>query len=162
MIREAARDGYSIYLLGGTAEVVKETAEILQKSFPVLNIAGYHHGYYPGGKESEICSQIRDSGANMLFIGMPTPYKEDFMRRYFEKTGALFCMGVGGSFDIVSGKTKRAPVFMQKTGLEWLFRVFQEPGRLWKRYFVSNLLFALILLEKKIKSLWRKDGRLPG
>jgi len=162
VVKLAVEGQYKIYCLGATEKVVEETVKVLRRDFPYVQISGFHHGYISEQEEDAICEDIKASGAHILFLGMPTPHKESFMKRNFEKTGVLFCMGVGGSFDVISGKTKRAPIFMQKIGMEWLFRLWQEPGRLWKRYFITNSLFALLLLKQKLRGLWREDGRLSG
>ncbi len=94
--------------------------------------------------------QIADSGAMMLFVAITSPRKEQFIHRWREQLGVKFAMGVGGTFDIVAGKTKRAPVWMQKAGLEWLFRIIQEPRRMWKRYLVTDSKFAWLLLRARL------------
>jgi N-acetylglucosaminyldiphosphoundecaprenol N-acetyl-beta-D-mannosaminyltransferase len=90
---------------------------------------------------------IRVSGADCLFIGMPTPRKERFLAAHRDLLGVPFIMGVGGSFDVVAGKVNRAPAKLQALGLEWLYRVYQEPGRMWWRYAKTNTIFAFLLLR---------------
>ncbi len=95
--------------------------------------------------------EIRSSRADCLFIGMPTPRKERFLASHCDALGVPFIMGVGGSFDILAGAVRRAPVRMQHLGLEWLYRVYQEPGRMWWRYAKTNTLFAGILAQAIVR-----------
>ncbi|VVB51537.1 UDP-N-acetyl-D-mannosaminuronic acid transferase [uncultured archaeon] len=136
-----------IYLLGAEKTAIEKAAEKIQDTHPKIKIAGFHHGYFTN--DEEMAATIKNSGAKMLFIGMSSPQKENFMTQWGEKTQAKIMMGVGGTFDILAGKTKRAPKKIQQIGLEWLYRTTQEPRRLWKRYLVTNTLF-IILLTKEI------------
>ncbi|GGI98696.1 hypothetical protein GCM10007978_40640 [Shewanella hanedai] len=95
---------------------------------------------------------IRQSGAKLLFVAITSPKKENFINKWQDKLGVDFVMGVGGTFDVVAGKVKRAPLWMQKYGLEWLYRVIQEPGRMWKRYLVTNTKFAWLILKERFYS----------
>ncbi|MCY1535776.1 N-acetylglucosaminyldiphosphoundecaprenol N-acetyl-beta-D-mannosaminyltransferase [compost metagenome] len=97
--------------------------------------------------------KVRKSGAQLLFVAITSPKKENFINRWKDQLGVNFVMGVGGTFDVVAGKVKRAPVWMQNCGLEWFYRVIQEPGRMWKRYLTTNSQFAWILLKEKCKQL---------
>ncbi|WP_202883190.1 WecB/TagA/CpsF family glycosyltransferase [Vibrio cholerae] len=106
--------------------------------------------FYLGAKP-EIVEKIRQSGAKLLFVAITSPKKENFINRWQEQLGVLFVMGVGGTFDVVAGHVSRAPLWMQKAGLEWLYRVLQEPGRMWKRYLITNSRYAWLLLNEKIK-----------
>ena len=113
-------------------------------------IAGYRNGYFKEDEEQQIAKQISDSGANILFVAISSPTKENFL--YDNKTllnKVNFVMGVGGSFDVVSGKVKRAPMWMQKRGLEWFYRFLKEPKRMWKRYLIGNTKFVLLVLKEK-------------
>ena len=115
-------------------------------------IVGYRNGYFDKSEEALVAKQIESSGANILFVAMPTPIKENFL---FINKKALksveFIMGVGGSFDVVSGITKRAPKWMQQCGLEWFFRLLQEPRRMFKRYLIGNTKFVLLVLKELFK-----------
>jgi N-acetylglucosaminyldiphosphoundecaprenol N-acetyl-beta-D-mannosaminyltransferase len=144
LLQEAARRGISVFLLGATREVVARVAERCAYLYPGLEIAGYHHGYF-WDDERSVVEQVRASCARMLFVAITSPEKENFIHRWQSELGVDFVMGVGGTFDVVAGKVKRAPRWMQNWGLEWLFRVIQEPRRMWKRYFVTNSRFALML-----------------
>jgi N-acetylglucosaminyldiphosphoundecaprenol N-acetyl-beta-D-mannosaminyltransferase len=141
----AAVKAIPVYFLGATEEVLARTVERCQLRHPELEIAGFHHGYFNNAGESDIVEGIRDSGAKMLFVAISSPYKENFINRWKSQLGVEFVMGVGGTFDVVAGKVSRAPLWMQKRGLEWLYRVIQEPRRMLRRYLVTNGQFAMML-----------------
>ena len=90
-------------------------------------------------------NRIRDAGADCLFIGMPTPLKERLLKVWREKLNIPFVMGVGGGLDVLAGHVQRAPKWMQNSGLEWVYRIYQEPGRMWWRYFSTNTKFAVMV-----------------
>ncbi|MFM0503292.1 WecB/TagA/CpsF family glycosyltransferase [Paraburkholderia caffeinilytica] len=144
LLAEAARLGLPVYLLGATEEVVARVATLCAIRYSGLRIAGYHHGYF-GADQQPVVDRIRESGARMLFVAITSPTKENFINRWKSALGVDFVMGVGGTFDVVAGKVSRAPRWMQRAGLEWLFRVLQEPRRMWRRYLVTNSRFALML-----------------
>ena len=148
LISMSAKKNYPIYLLGSKDEVVRNTASKLRLLYPKINIAGYHHGYF-WENEEEIVKKIKVSGAKLLFVAITSPKKENFINRWKEKLGVTFVMGVGGTFDVISGKVNRAPLWMQKYGLEWFFRIIQEPRRMWKRYLVTNTKFLIMLVRHK-------------
>ena len=150
LLAMSARKGYSVYLLGAKDEVVGETARRVQKRYPGLKLAGYHHGYFWDDEETMV-NQVRESGAQLLFVAITSPKKENFINHWREQLGVTFVMGVGGTFDVVAGKVKRAPLWMQQWGLEWLYRVIQEPRRMWKRYLFTNTKFAWMLYRAKMK-----------
>nr|WP_075643568.1 WecB/TagA/CpsF family glycosyltransferase [Paraburkholderia ginsengiterrae] len=144
LLAEAARLALPVYLLGATDEVVARVAAICASRYPGLRIAGYHHGYF-GIDHEPVVELIRESGARLLFVAITSPTKENFINRWKASLGVDFVMGVGGTFDVVAGKVARAPRWMQAAGLEWLFRVLQEPRRMWRRYLVTNSKFAWML-----------------
>nr|WP_068835508.1 WecB/TagA/CpsF family glycosyltransferase [Polaromonas jejuensis] len=148
----SARNDFSVFLLGAQNDVVASAASKAQALYPKLKIAGYHHGYF-WDDESAMVEKIRASGAQLLFVAITSPKKENFINRWRDQLGVNFVMGVGGTFDVVAGKVKRAPVWMQKYGLEWLYRVMQEPGRMWKRYLTTNSKFAWLLAKEKLRLL---------
>lgn len=120
------------------------------KQYSSTIIAGYRNGYFKKEEEKDIAKQISESGANILFVAISSPTKENFL---YENKALLkkvnFIMGVGGSFDVVAGKVKRAPLWMQKIGLEWFFRFAQEPKRMWKRYLLGNSKFVYLVIKEK-------------
>ncbi len=119
----AAKDGLKVFLLGGRPEVVERAAKNLEKTYGQI-IAGYHHGYFDGEGPVEL---IESSKADLLFVGMGVPKQEVWIGKNFEKVPAIFAMGVGGSFDVISGYKKRAPKLVQDLKLEWLYRFLQSP-----------------------------------
>lgn len=149
LLRLAEERGEAVFFLGARQAIVDEAVRRLRQRYPRLNIAGWHHGYFWDDEES-VVREIADSGATMLFVAITPPKKEQFIHRWRDRLGVKFAMGVGGTFDIVAGKTKRAPKWMQRAGLEWLFRVMQEPRRMWKRYLVTNSKFAWLLLRARL------------
>lgn len=155
LLAMSAREGLSVYLLGAQDEVVATTARKVEALYPGLRIAGYHHGYF-WDDEAAMVEKIRASGAQLLFVAITSPKKENFINRWRDQLSVTFVMGVGGTFDVVAGKVKRAPLWMQKWGLEWLYRVIQEPGRMWKRYLTTNSKFAWLLLKEKFAQLTGK------
>lgn len=146
----SANKGYPVFLLGATEDVVNETARRVQHLYPGLPLAGFHHGYF-WDDEAAIVKHIKASGARLLFVAITSPKKENFINQWREQLGVDFVMGVGGTFDVVAGKVKRAPLWMQRAGLEWFYRVVQEPGRMWKRYLTTNSQFAWLLLKERFK-----------
>lgn len=154
LIELSVRLGIGIYLLGAREEVVEKTVKELKLQYPQLVISGYHHGYF-WEQEETIVNSIRASGAKLLFVAITSPKKENFISKWREQLGVTFVMGVGGTFDVVAGVVKRAPIWMQSAGLEWLYRVIQEPKRMWKRYLVTNSRFAGLLLKEMAKKIVR-------
>lgn len=148
LLTMSADKGFSVFLLGAKQEIVAQTANKVAELYPKLNIAGFHHGYF-WDDEQAIVDKIKASGARLLFVAITSPKKENFINKYQDQLGVDFVMGVGGTFDVVAGKVKRAPLWMQKYGLEWLYRVIQEPKRMWKRYLVTNSTFAWLLFKEK-------------
>lgn len=147
----AEKKGYSIYLLGARQKVTERTTEVIRNRYPEIKIAGFRNGYFSKNDWPIIAQELKDSGAQIIFVGITSPLKE-YLVEYLQKEGVeAVLMGVGGSFDVVSGKIPRAPLFMQKAGLEWLFRVFQEPGRLWKRYLIGNTRFIISVYREKYR-----------
>jgi N-acetylglucosaminyldiphosphoundecaprenol N-acetyl-beta-D-mannosaminyltransferase len=135
---------YPVFFLGATAEIVEEVARRSVAEYPGLPVAGAHHGYF-WDDETSVVELIRKSGARLLFVAITSPKKENFINRWRSELGVEFVMGVGGTFDVVAGKVKRAPVWLQQAGMEWLYRIAQEPGRMWKRYLTTNSKFAVML-----------------
>jgi N-acetylglucosaminyldiphosphoundecaprenol N-acetyl-beta-D-mannosaminyltransferase len=156
-----AEQGFRPYLLGARPEVLETALAELRRRHPGLSIAGSHHGYFSSAEEPEIIEQIRAAHPDCLFVGMPTPRKERFMAAHRAALDVPFVMGVGGSIDILAGHVRRAPAIWQRCGVEWLYRVVQEPRRMWWRYFSTNLLYAGILAAALVR--WPGSAiRLPG
>lgn len=155
----AAHNGASVYLLGARNEVVQLTVQHLLERFPTLRIAGARDGYYAAEEEVGVIEAIRDSGADILFIGMSSPKKELLLQKHWHHLGVKIGMGVGGSFDVLSGKLRRAPRWMQVVGIEWFFRLIMEPRRLLWRYLRTNSAYLFLLLFARSKAtLQRRAG----
>ncbi|MFB9949588.1 WecB/TagA/CpsF family glycosyltransferase [Rhizobium puerariae] len=140
-----AKRGYRPYLFGAEQQVLDAVVARLSKEHPRLKIAGMRNGYFKPEDEDGIVQAINESEADCLLVAMPTPRKERFLKKYRQVLKPSFVMGVGGSFDVYGGKVARAPKLVQALGLEWLFRVMQEPKRLWRRYYETNTAYALLL-----------------
>lgn len=150
LLNLATKKAYPVFFLGAKYEIVKEAVDRAAKLYPGLKIVGFNHGYF-GINEKEVVEKIHDSGAKMLFVAMTSPQKEEFINRWKDNLGVTLAMGVGGTFDILAGKTRRAPIWMQKIGFEWFYRVIQEPGRMWKRYLKTNGVFMWLVFIALIK-----------
>ncbi len=153
----SAERGIGVYLLGARPETVAAAAERLAHDIPGLCIAGFRDGYFSEAEERAVVDEIRASGARLLFIGISSPKKEMFLQRHWETLGVGVGMGVGGSFDVVSGQLPRAPLWMQRAGLEWFFRLLLEPRRLGWRYLRTNAIYARLLLGLKAGSVRRAN-----
>lgn len=152
LVKNAQLRNETIFLLGAEEKVVRKVAETFKKDFGEGIIAGYHHGYFSKEDEDKLVKQIVDSKATYLYVAMSSPKKEIFLSRYKQELSSVgFIMGVGGSFDVISGKVKRAPLWMQKAGLEWFYRFLQEPKRMWKRSFIDNGKFIAMVVQEKFK-----------
>ena len=157
LLESCAAKGYRPYLLGATEKALSRALHNLRIRFPNLEIAGAQHGYYPRKSEADVVGAIRASGADCLFIGMPTPQKERFLATHRDTINVPFIMGVGGGIDIIAGITKRAPIWVQRIGLEWLYRIMQEPRRMWKRYLTTNLAFAATITKAAFRLLLQRN-----
>ena len=152
LVKLAYKNNHKIFLFGAKEEVVKKVTAIYSEKYGKNLIAGYRNGYYNKEEESSIANDIASSGANMLFVAITSPKKENFLYEFKNELKAVnFIMGVGGSFDVIAGLTKRAPLWMQNNGLEWFYRFAQEPKRMWKRYLVGNSKFIYLVFKEKIK-----------
>jgi N-acetylglucosaminyldiphosphoundecaprenol N-acetyl-beta-D-mannosaminyltransferase len=140
-----AEQGFRPYLLGARADVLRAAVVEVARRHPTLQLAGYREGYFGAADEPEVVAAIRDSGADCLFVGMPTPRKERFMATHRAALGVPFVMGVGGGIDVLAGHVRRAPAAWQRSGFEWLYRTLQEPRRMWRRYLTTNVAYAGIL-----------------
>jgi N-acetylglucosaminyldiphosphoundecaprenol N-acetyl-beta-D-mannosaminyltransferase len=151
LLERASDKGYKVYFLGASAEVIESVVETSKNKYPGLKIAGWRDGYWKAQDEESVASAIKDSGADILFVAVPSPKKEIFLNKYVDFLGVPFLMGVGGTFDVFSGKIKRAPLWMQKIGLEWFYRFIQEPVRLFSRYFFQGFEFICLVVREFVK-----------
>ncbi len=159
LLELCAGEGFRPYFLGATPEVLQHAAAAAVERFPGLRLAGTHHGYFGPEQESAVIEAIAAAEPDCLFVGMPTPRKERFLRRQRGTLHVPFVMGVGGSFDVLAGKVRRAPTWMQSRGLEWAYRLYQEPSRMWWRYARTNAVFGFLLLQALMRS---NHPRLSG
>jgi len=148
MLKLSSEKQYRVYCLGATEEVSRRVAATIAADYPGTTLAGRRNGYFSADEEEEVANAIRDSHADILFVAMTSPKKESFMARWVDVMNVHVVHGVGGSFDVMAGKVQRAPERWQKLGMEWLYRVKQEPGRLWWRYLETNTLFGWLLLKE--------------
>ena len=146
----AAREGRRVYLLGATGDIVGKTARRLREQFADLNIE-YADGYFSKEEAPRRADRIRASGADILFVGMGVPRQENFLDEQWDRLGVGMAVGVGGSFDVLSGLRARAPRWVQRCGLEWLFRLIQEPRRLFVRYLVTNSQFVWLIFRAMLR-----------
>lgn len=145
----AAREGIRFYFLGARPGVARKAAEQLQARFPGLQIVGVRDGYFSADEEEALCADIRASGADVLWLGLGSPLQERFaVRNRARLAGVAWIRTCGGLFDFYSGRIPRAPLWLQKIGMEWLYRVWQEPWRLGKRYVMTNPVALYHLLTK--------------
>ena len=146
----AAREGKRVYLLGATHDIVAEAAKRLRARHAGLRI-DYGDGYFGPSEAVARAARVRATGAQILFVGMGVPRQERFLEEQWETLRVRLAIGVGGSFDVLAGARLRAPGLVQKMGLEWLFRLAQEPGRLYRRYRVTNGEFLRLALDELLK-----------
>jgi N-acetylglucosaminyldiphosphoundecaprenol N-acetyl-beta-D-mannosaminyltransferase len=147
LVELSAEKGYRPYFLGAKQEIVEKVVRQFRSNYSNLEIAGYRNGYFKEEEEFKIAKEIGQSRADILFVAMSSPKKELFLNQYSPLMEVPFVMGVGGSFDVVAGHVKRAPLWMQEMGLEWFYRLLSEPGRMWKRYLVTNTIFLGMILK---------------
>jgi N-acetylglucosaminyldiphosphoundecaprenol N-acetyl-beta-D-mannosaminyltransferase len=141
LLAAAGEHRLRVYFLGAKREVVTTLVERCRTQYPGLEIAGFRDGYFGPDDHPGIVEEIRASGAHMLFVGMPTPFKETWCERHRQRLDVPVIMGVGGSFDVLAGFIRRAPVWVQSMGLEWFWRLLMEPRKLMKRYLTTNTEF---------------------
>ncbi len=157
LVQLASEKGYKCFFLGAKQEIVEKVVSIYTEKYGPQIIAGYRNGYFKREEESEVANQISASGAHMLFVAITSPRKENFMYSYRDTLSKVnFTMGVGGTFDVIAGFTKRAPVWMQNKGLEWLYRLIQEPRRMWRRYLIGNTKFCWYVAVEKYNMLFKR------
>ena len=154
LLKLADTEKFSVYLLGAKQEVVEECVRRIEMDYPNLRVAGYRNGYFKPDEIPEIAKAVAATKPDFLFLGMGSPMKERLADEWKNEFGATVIQGVGGSFDVMAGLVNRAPVWMQRIGMEWLYRVSQEPRRMFWRYFKTNSvclwLFGKALLRRLV------------
>jgi len=152
LVEMASNHNYKVYLLGAKEEVVSKLSQIYTEKYGENLIAGYRNGYFSNEDEHLVINDIVATKPDMLFVAISSPKKENFLYKYRNKLeNVSFIMGVGGSFDVLAGYTKRAPLWMQNLGFEWFYRLIQEPKRMWKRYLIGNPKFIFLVLKEKFR-----------
>jgi exopolysaccharide biosynthesis WecB/TagA/CpsF family protein len=136
-----AKSGHGLFLLGARPGIAEATAERMTERFPGLRIVGTRDGYFSEAEESEVVAEINASGASVLLAAMGAPMQERWIARWRDRLNVPVLMGVGGLFDFYSGRIARAPMWIRRISMEWVWRLLQEPRRMWKRYILGNPLF---------------------
>lgn len=148
-VKWASHKDVSIYLLGAKPEVVEKAQSNLKNLYPSLKIVGFHHGYFNEKEEENIIEDINKRAAQVLFVALGAPKQEKWIYKNKEKLKVKIAMGVGGSFDVIAGKAKRAPEIYRKLGLEWLYRLIQEPWRYKRMSALPKFAFKVLLARLK-------------
>jgi len=149
-MEETAKKGYKIFLLGSKDGIAQRAGENIKRSIPNINIVGTHPGYFSNDKE--VVQKINASGADILFVAMGVPLQEKWIARNRDKLNPKLCLGVGALLDYLSGNIRRAPLFMRRMHLEWLWRIFIEPKRMFKRYIIDGSKLFWIVMKYKLCS----------
>jgi exopolysaccharide biosynthesis WecB/TagA/CpsF family protein len=151
LLERAPTLGYRVYLLGATEEVVSTVAARILEQHPGIELAGWRDGYFDESEEADVAAAIRDARADILFVALTTPKKEIFLARWRDTLQVPFVMGVGGSFDVIAGKRRRAPRLLQRLGMEWAYRLVQDPRHLLRRYAVGNTVFSWLVARAALR-----------
>lgn len=160
LAERAEKNGYKLYFLGAAEGIAEEAANKLRKCYPELKIVGTRHGFFNNIEEQGIISDVIAKKPDILIVCMGAVYQEMFIKKNLKEMNVPVCFGNGAAFDFVSQRVKRAPRWVQKIGLEWFFRLLQEPRRLWKRYLVGNLVFTWLILGEVIKKRFFRKANL--
>lgn len=154
--------GLHVYLLGARPDVLAEASERICRQFPGVRIVGRQHGYFSEHEEPEIVSSIRAAEPDVLFVAISSPRKERFMAEWADQLDVPVVHGVGGSFDVLAGRVRRAPELWRRLGCEWLYRLAQEPRRLWRRYLVTNSVFIGLVARGFLTRVVRRRPGFQG
>jgi N-acetylglucosaminyldiphosphoundecaprenol N-acetyl-beta-D-mannosaminyltransferase len=147
LLELSERRGYRVFFLGAKQDVLERALANARASHPGLQIVGARDGYFDEGDATAVAEAVKAAAPDILFVAMPSPRKEYWLARYGKLIDVPFVMGVGGSVDVLAGETRRAPAWMQRAGLEWAYRLAQEPRRLFRRYLAGNVQFCLLVLR---------------
>jgi N-acetylglucosaminyldiphosphoundecaprenol N-acetyl-beta-D-mannosaminyltransferase len=152
LLRLAEHEGYRVFVLGARREVLEQAIGKFRSRYPRLEIAGYRDGYFGESESDAVCAEIRAARADILLVAISSPRKEYWLASNLHRVDVRFAMGVGGAIDVIAGVTRRAPRVVQQLGLEWLFRLGQEPRRLFARYAVTNVRFLVAVQRELVRS----------
>ncbi len=158
LLARAEERGYGVYILGARAEVLDRAVARILDRYPRLRIVGYHDGYFDESCDHAVVNEVRAARPDILFVAMSSPRKEYFLGENRRELNVPFVMGVGGAIDVMAGVTRRAPRLVQRLGLEWLYRLVQEPRRLGPRYVVTNSRFVLLVARALVAKHRRRVG----
>ena len=148
----AERRRWRVYLLGARQEVLEAAIDVYRRRHPDLQIVGSHHGYFKPQEERALARAVAAARPQLLFLAMSSPRKEQFVDIHRDLLCDVpFVLGVGGAFDIATGRTRRAPPWVARVGMEWFYRFCQEPRRLARRYFVDDAAFLWMLAEELVR-----------
>jgi N-acetylglucosaminyldiphosphoundecaprenol N-acetyl-beta-D-mannosaminyltransferase len=154
-LAEGSHRGLRVFLLGTSRERLETLLAVIRASYPGVVIAGARDGYWGDDEDEDVLSEINESRADLLLLGMPAPRKEIWCERYRSRLDVPVVLGVGGAFDVLAGYIRRAPVALQKAGFEWAWRLWLEPRRLWRRYLVTNSQFLGFVLMDLARAVLR-------
>lgn len=154
--------GKSLFLLGAAPGAAERVAEWVQERYPELDIRGTHHGFFTPEEEEHVIAQIAESGADLLVVAMGVPRQELWIHQHLDRLGVKTAIGFGGLFDYFAGRVPRAPQWVREIGMEWVYRLIQEPRRMWRRYLIGNGLFlARVLHERVFPRAWTSENTKP-
>lgn len=148
LMEQADRHGWRVYLLGAGTDVIRLAAEQLAKRYPQAQIVGHRDGYFGPADEADIAREIATLQPHLLFVALGAPKQDVWIAKHRDQLQVPLAMGVGGSFDVISGKVKRAPMFWQKLHLEWLYRLLMQPSR-WKRQLAIPRFIVSVWLDRR-------------
>lgn len=149
VIELAYQNNYKAYFFGAKQEYLEKTVQHYAKKYSPEVIGGFRNGYFNESEEINIANDIANSKSQILFVAIKSPIKENFLYKYRDVLSDVsFIMGVGGSFDVVAGKVRRAPMWYQRNGMEWFYRLIQEPRKMWRRYLIGNVIFIFIVIKE--------------
>lgn len=151
LFERAENRGYRVFILGAREDVLERAVSRLRSRYRRLQVAGTRDGYFTDAENEDVCDEIRAARPDILFVAMSTPRKEYWLAEHGPGLGVPLLMGVGGAVDVIAGVVRRAPRWAQRLGLEWLFRLFQEPQRLWKRYLMTNARFVWLVVRERAR-----------
>jgi exopolysaccharide biosynthesis WecB/TagA/CpsF family protein len=150
ILERAAARGWPAYLLGGRPGIAGRAADRWRTAFPGLEIVGTRDGFFPPERSAEVAASVKESGAGLVMVAMGNPLQERWLDEHLGATGARLGVGVGAFFDFSAGIVPRAPAWMNRAGIEWVYRLYQEPRRMWRRYVLGNPLFLLRVARERL------------
>lgn len=144
----AQENKYKMYFLGADSSVVGTAAKNIQRKFPILDIVGNRHGYFSAEEEEEVAKDIKKAEPDILLVALGVPKQEKWIAKWQKFINVPVCMGVGGTFDVLAGRLKRAPAIIRRCNMEWLYRLYKEPWR-WKRMHALPKFVQAVMKEKE-------------